>query len=73
MSPGKTIGLPGFEEGLGLDNLNIRFQDNRQGVPEACFTGRQTAEVHSAGIGIAQPQEDERKPDLNNKILDIHL
>jgi len=24
--------LPGFEEGLGLDNLNIRFQDNRQGI-----------------------------------------
>jgi len=24
--------LPGFEEGLGLDNLNIRFQDGRQGI-----------------------------------------
>ena len=24
--------LPGFEEGIGLDNLNIRFQDNRQGI-----------------------------------------
>jgi len=26
------LGLPGFEEGLGLDNLNIRFQDGRQGI-----------------------------------------
>ena len=25
------LGLPGFEEGLGLDNLNIRFQD-KQGI-----------------------------------------
>ena len=24
--------LPGFEEGIGLDNLNIRFQDGRQGI-----------------------------------------
>ena len=24
--------LPGFEGGLGLDNLNVRFQDNRQGI-----------------------------------------
>jgi hypothetical protein len=24
--------LPGFEEGTGLDNLNIRFQDGRQGI-----------------------------------------
>jgi len=24
--------LPGFEEGVGLDNLNIRFQDDRQGI-----------------------------------------
>jgi hypothetical protein len=24
--------LPGFEEGLGLDNLSIRFQDGRQGI-----------------------------------------
>ncbi len=24
--------LPGFEEGVGLDNLNIRFQDGRQGI-----------------------------------------
>jgi hypothetical protein len=24
--------LPGFEEGIGLDNLNIRFQDSRQGI-----------------------------------------
>jgi type IV secretory pathway VirD2 relaxase len=24
--------LPGFEEGIGLDNLNIRFQDDRQGI-----------------------------------------
>jgi hypothetical protein len=26
------LGLPGFEEGIGLDNLNIRFQDGRQGI-----------------------------------------
>jgi len=26
------LGLPGFEEGLGLDNLNIRFQEGRQGI-----------------------------------------
>jgi hypothetical protein len=25
------LGLPGFEEGIGLDNLNIRFQD-KQGI-----------------------------------------
>jgi hypothetical protein len=24
--------LPGFEEGTGLDNLNIRFQEDRQGI-----------------------------------------
>ena len=24
--------LPGFEEGIGLDNLNIRFQDGKQGI-----------------------------------------
>ena len=24
--------LPGFENGVGLDNLNIRFQDGRQGI-----------------------------------------
>jgi gamma-glutamyl phosphate reductase len=24
--------LPGFEEGIGLDNLNIRFQEDRQGI-----------------------------------------
>ena len=24
--------LPGFEEGTGLDNLNIRFQEGRQGI-----------------------------------------
>lgn len=24
--------LPGFEEGIGLDNLNIRFQEGRQGI-----------------------------------------
>jgi hypothetical protein len=24
--------LPGFKEGIGLDNLNIRFQDGRQGI-----------------------------------------
>jgi hypothetical protein len=24
--------LPGFEEGVGLDNLNIRFQEDRQGI-----------------------------------------
>ena len=24
--------LPGFEEGIGLDNLNIRFQEGKQGI-----------------------------------------
>jgi hypothetical protein len=24
--------LPGFEEGIGLDNLNIRLQEDRQGI-----------------------------------------
>jgi RNA binding exosome subunit len=24
--------LPGFKEGIGLDNLNIRFQDGKQGI-----------------------------------------
>jgi len=26
------LGLPGFEGGLGLDNLNIRSQEGRQGI-----------------------------------------
>jgi hypothetical protein len=28
----EELTIPGFEEGLGLDNLNIRFQEDRQGI-----------------------------------------
>jgi len=31
-SVNEGLGLPPFKEGIGLDNLNIRFQDGRQGI-----------------------------------------